>query len=155
MGLTHLIIDNYATAPAAATPDLYQPISDAWPDYMETEGRKNKIGYLATGVPGSLKAWAEVVTRWGRLDLETVMQPAIRYAERGFRASRYLREAIIDAQADLTRFPATARTFLPGDHPPAVGDLITQSDFGRVATDHCPRGTSGALWRRLRTGDCR
>jgi gamma-glutamyltranspeptidase/glutathione hydrolase len=126
---SQVIIDNYATAPAAAGPDLFQPISESWPDYMETVERRNKLGYLAAGVPGTLKAWAEVVTKWGCFDLATVMQPAIRYAEIGFRASRYFRETIIDSQAELAQFPATARTFLPDGQPPVVGTLITQPEL--------------------------
>src|SRR5262245_52199241 len=124
-----LTVDNYSDAPMAATPDLYQPISDSWPDYMETEGRQNVLGYRSVGVPGTLKAWAEAVAQWGRLELETVMQPAIRYAERGFPASQYLRELIMDARADLARFPETARTFLPEGQPPALGALIRQPEL--------------------------
>jgi gamma-glutamyltranspeptidase/glutathione hydrolase len=123
---TSVVIDNYSTAPAAATPDLFTPLSDTWPDYMETEGRKNKLGYQAVGVPGTLKAWAELVETWGRFDLETVMQPAVRHAERGFRATQYLRELISDNQADLALFPETASIFLPHGQPPAVGELIVQ-----------------------------
>jgi gamma-glutamyltranspeptidase/glutathione hydrolase len=119
-------LDNYSTAPAAATPDLYTPISDTWPDYMETEGRRNRLGYLAVGVPGTLKAWAELVEQWGQLDLATVMQPAIRHAERGFRCSQYLHELISDNQADLAGCPETAGVFLPGGQPPAPGDRIVQ-----------------------------
>ena len=126
---TAIIIDNYSTAPAAATPQMYRPIFDTWPDYMRTEGSENTIGYLSVGVPGALKGWAEVVENWGRLDWETVMQPAIRYAERGFRASEYLRTAIIDQRDELARFPETARTFLPNGEPPAAGELIVQSDL--------------------------
>src|SRR5688572_6585049 len=124
-----IIVDNYTTAPLAATPDLYRPISDTWPDYMETEGRQNVLGYLSVSTPGTLKAWAEAVAQWGRLDLETVMQPAIRYAERGFPASQYLHELIMEARADLARFPETGRTFLPGGQPPAVGSLIVQPEL--------------------------
>ncbi|ETW95162.1 MAG: gamma-glutamyltransferase [Candidatus Entotheonella factor] len=127
---SHMILDNYTAAPAAATPDLYTPISDTWPDYMETEGRKNRVGFLATGVPGTLKAWAELVETWGQLDLETVMQPAIRHAERGFRASAYLCELIQDNQADLALDPdGAARIFLPGGEPPRAGDLIRQPEL--------------------------
>jgi gamma-glutamyltranspeptidase/glutathione hydrolase len=126
---TAIIIDNYSTAPAAATPNMYRPLFDTWPDYMQTEGSENKIGYLSVGVPGALKGWAEVVEHWGRLDLETVMQPAIRSAERGFRPSEYLRTAIINQRDELARFPETARTFLPNGEPPAAGDLIVQSDL--------------------------
>ncbi|MDH3602966.1 MAG: gamma-glutamyltransferase [Candidatus Tectomicrobia bacterium] len=127
---SHVVLDNYTAAPAAATPDLYTPISDTWPDYMETEGRKNRVGFLAVGVPGTLKAWAELVEAWGRLDLETVMQPAIRHAERGFPASQYLHELIQDNQADLARDPTgAARIFLPGGQPPQAGDLIRQPEL--------------------------
>ncbi len=127
-----IIIDDYSTAPAAATPSMYKPVSDSWPDYLETVGDKSKIGYLAVGVPGALKGWAEVISNWGRLDLETVLQPAIRHAERGFRPSRYLREAIISQRETLARFPETARIFLPDGNPPGEGDLIVESDLAET-----------------------
>ena len=123
---TQIVLDNYSTAPFAATPDLYTPLSDTWPDYMETAGRANKVGYRAVGVPGTLKAWAEIVGQWGKLDLETVMQPAIRYARVGFRASGYLCEMISNAQADLLRFPAAAQIFLPEGRPLRPGDRVVQ-----------------------------
>ncbi|MCZ6679067.1 MAG: gamma-glutamyltransferase [Candidatus Poribacteria bacterium] len=126
---TPIIIDNYSTAPAGATPDMYRPISDTWPDYMQTEGSENKVGYLSVGVPAALKGWAEVIDNWGRLDMETVMQPAIRHAERGFRISEYLRTSIVNSRHDLARFPDSARTFLPNGEPPAGGDLIVQTDL--------------------------
>ena len=62
---TAIIIDNYSTAPAAATPDMYKPVSDTWPDYMQTEGSRNKIGYLSVDTSTALKGWAEVVENWG------------------------------------------------------------------------------------------
>ena len=121
-----VVVDNYATAPQAATADTYTPISNEWPDYMETVGDASKLGYLATGAPGTLKAWAEAVAQWGRLDLETVMQPAIRYAKRGFRATQYLSEIITDRQAALAQFPTSAQTFLPNGQPLQAGDLLVQ-----------------------------
>ena len=48
----HVIVDDYPIAPAAARPDLYRPVSDTWPDYMQTEGRENMVGPLAVAVPG-------------------------------------------------------------------------------------------------------
>ena len=44
-------IDNYSVAPQAATPDMYETISDAWPDYMETADRANLVGYRRLGCP--------------------------------------------------------------------------------------------------------
>jgi len=125
----HLVIDNYTIAPTAARPDMYVPVSDTWPDYLRVQGDLNLVGVLSVGVPGTLKAWAEVVTRFGRLDLETVMQPAIRHAERGFRATPYLVAAVTETAADLARFPETARTFLPGGAPIKAGDLIAMPEY--------------------------
>lgn len=129
---TSIILDNYSTAPLAATADLYTPLSSTWPDYMETQGRANKVGYLAVGVPGTLKAWAEAVQQWGKLDLATVMQPAIRAARRGFLASAYLCELVANAQPDLLRFPATARIFLPGGRPLRPGALVVQPQLAEA-----------------------
>ena len=125
----HLVIDNYTTAPTAARPDMYRPVSDTWPDYLRAEGDVNLVGLLSVGVPGTLKAWAEAVGRFGRLDLEAVMQPAIRHAERGFRATPYLVEAVRETAPDLARFPDTARTFLPGGAPIEPGDLIVMPEY--------------------------
>ena len=125
----HLVIDNYTTAPAAARPDMYRPVSDTWPDYLRAEGDVNLVGLLSVGVPGTLRAWTEAVARFGRLDLEVVMQPAIRHAERGFRATPYLVEAVRETAPDLARFPETARTFLPGGTPIEPGDLIVMPEY--------------------------
>jgi gamma-glutamyltranspeptidase/glutathione hydrolase len=125
----HLVIDNYTTAPAASRPDMFTPVSDTWPDYLRTEGDVNLVGLLSVGVPGTLKAWAQAVARFGRLDLETVMQPAIRHAERGFRATPYLVAAVTETAPDLARFAETARTFLPGGTPIKAGDLIAMPEY--------------------------
>jgi len=126
---TAIVIDNYSTAPQAATADLYRPLSNSWPNYMQTEGEENSVGYRAVGVPGTLKAWCEIVARWGALDLESVMQPAIRYARRGFFASDYLCELVNMSAADLARFPAAAAIFLPNGQPLRAGDRIVQAEL--------------------------
>ena len=58
----HQFINNYTTAPAAATATMYRPVSDTWPDYQVVEGRENDIGVLATGVPGTLLGWQETLS---------------------------------------------------------------------------------------------
>ena len=136
----HLVIDNYTTAPAASRPDMYRPISDTWPDYLLVEGDLNLIGPLSAGVPGTLMAWSQAVSRFGRLDLETVMQPAIRHAERGFRATPYLADAVRETARDLARFPETARTFLPGGAPIKGGDLIVMPEYAATLRHVAAKG---------------
>lgn len=124
-----VVIDNYAVAPAAAHPDMFTPISDSWPWYMKAEGRANELGYLAVGVPGNLAAWCEVQARWGRLDLPTVMQPAIGFADHGFPATRYLVETISKSAADLAQYPASAEVFLPQGRVPKINEIILRRHF--------------------------
>src|SRR2546428_8057019 len=127
-----VIVDNYTVAPAAATPDMYTPVSETWPDYLETVGQKNRLGYLAVAVPGTLKSWCYLVAGHGRLDLDTILQPAIRYAARGFPASQYLVDIIHNCQQDLARFPASRERFLPHWAPPHPRQQLVCGDYAQT-----------------------
>src|SRR4029453_6061834 len=128
----HTAIDNYSVAPAAGNPEMYRPMSDAWPDYLRAEDDVNSVGVLSVGVPGTLRGWCEVLERFGTLPLDAVTEPAIRHGARGVGATASLVEAIPEAAPDLARFPASARTFLPGGAPPKPGQLITQADYAET-----------------------
>src|ERR687883_617629 len=47
-----VFVDNYATVPAAATPDMYEPVAGSL-DY-ETVGGANNVGYRSIATPGAL-----------------------------------------------------------------------------------------------------
>jgi gamma-glutamyltranspeptidase/glutathione hydrolase len=144
-----VVIDNYATSPGAATPDLYTPLTDDWPWYMKAVDRKNDLGYLSVATPGNLKAWVEALEGWGTLDLETVMRPAISLAENGFPATRYLVETIEKNANDMSAFPATTEVFLPGGNVPAIGQLIFRRDYAQslrtIAVDGAAAMYTGEL----------
>ncbi len=122
-------IDGLSTAPAACRPDSYRPVSDNWPDYMETEGRRNAVGPGAVAVPGTLKAWCEALARFGRLPLDAVMEPAIRHAARGFAVTPYLATCIAEMAPDLARDPEIAAKFLPGGQALKAGDRLVQGAY--------------------------
>ena len=152
-GRVHTVIDGYTTAPAAARPDLYRPVSDRWPDYLEVEGRENTVGLRAVGVPGTLAAWCEMLARFGTLDLPSVMAPAIQHAERGFRVTGYLSECIAETARDLARFPDSARLLLPGGVPLRKGDRLVQGDYAStlrtIAIEGAPALYDGVLGRQI------
>ncbi len=126
------VIDNYSQAPMAATMDLFTPLSDEWPNYMRARGDLNQAGVLASGVPGALKAWCEVQAEYGGLSLAEVMQPAISYAEHGFRATAHHCKFVEDTQDLLQRFSATSSIFMPGGRVPNEGDLVVQRDLASI-----------------------
>lgn len=148
----HHVIDGYATAPAASTEDMYMPIADSGPDYLKSVGDASSIGYLAIGVPGNLKAWTEALETWGTLSLAEVMEPAIRFATRGFKVSGYLHEAIAPLEEVMRRFPETAATYMPNGVALETGAHLDRSDYARTlraiaekGPDHLYNGDLGEI----------
>ena len=148
----HHVIDGYSTAPAASTADMYTPIADSGPNYLKSVGDANTIGYLSIGVPGNLKAWTEALEMWGTLSLAEVMEPAIRFASRGFKASGYLHEAILPLEEVMRRFPETAATYMPNGVALETGAHVDRSDYARTlraiaenGPDHLYNGVLGEI----------
>jgi gamma-glutamyltranspeptidase/glutathione hydrolase len=148
----HHVIDGYATAPAASTEDMYIPIVDSGPDYLKSENDLSSIGYLSIGVPGNLKAWTEALAEWGTMSLSEVMEPAIRFAARGFKASAYLHDLIVQMEDVIRRFPETAATYMPKGRALATGDHVDRSDYARTlraisenGSDHLYNGPLGEI----------
>jgi gamma-glutamyltranspeptidase / glutathione hydrolase len=125
----HTVIDGLSTAPLAATPTMYRPVSDQPPDYLETEGRENMVGPKSVAVPGTLKGWCETLARFGTLSLADVMEPAIRHATRGYAATPYLCECVADTAADLARDPHIARLYLPDGNPLQPGTRVVMGVY--------------------------
>ncbi|MFQ6075460.1 MAG: gamma-glutamyltransferase [Candidatus Bathyarchaeia archaeon] len=141
-------VDNYGVAPKAATEDMYTPVERRQPgQYLfETVDRKSMVGHLSVATPGSLKAWEHIVTEYGALSLPEVMEPAIRYARNGFRATPYLVYWIEHSRSDLELYPETARVFLPGGAPPKPGDLIVRRNYAETL-EKIARGGSDVLYQ--------
>lgn len=96
-------------------------------------------GPLAPIVPGSLKGWAEALSRFGTMSLGDVFEPAIELAERGFVVTRYDALTFAATATKLGKFPTTAKIFLPDGKPPRMGQIVRQTDlartFRRIAID--------------------
>ncbi len=125
----HVVIDGLATAPGATGPDTFAPDPNAPSGTMNAVGRRNAVGPTAVAVPGTLKAWCETLARFGTLSLADVLEPAIRHAGRGFRATPYLHECASESAADLARDDAIARLFLPGGQPIAAGARVVNGPY--------------------------
>ena len=89
-------------------------------------------GILSVSVPGAVRAWADALQRHGTITLSQALQPAIRYAERGFPVSPRLHIDINEAKRKLSADPELARIFLPNGEAPAVGSLLKQPELGRT-----------------------
>jgi gamma-glutamyltranspeptidase / glutathione hydrolase len=123
----HIVIDGLSTAPIAAHSRIYTPLATGGANSSEVEERQNAVGVKAIGVPGNLQAWCETLARFGTVSLADAMEPAIRYASRGFVVTPYLAECATEAAADLSANAAIARLFMPDGQPIVAGQRLVQS----------------------------
>ena len=112
-------------------------------------------GILSVSVPGAVRAWADALERHGTITLSQALQPAIRYAERGFPVSPRLHVDIGEAKRKIAADPELARIFLPNGEPPAVGTLLKQPDLARTLRAIATGGPNalyrGALAKQIAT----
>ncbi|WP_406720876.1 gamma-glutamyltransferase [Thioclava litoralis] len=149
----HEIIDGLSCAGAASEPAMYRPLSDVPPLQMQTVDRQNEFGASAVAVPGSLRAWALLHERHGRLPFADLFGAAIRHARQGFVVTPYLAGSIAEARHDLARTPDMAALFLPQGAPLRKGDRLLQPDYAATLEEIALQGPDalyhGALGRKL------
>jgi gamma-glutamyltranspeptidase/glutathione hydrolase len=86
-------------------------------------------GIHSVTVPGAVDGWDKLLTRFGRCNFSTVLAPAIRSAEQGFPVSELVAGYWAGSERLLRRDPGAARTFLPGDHAPRLGEVFRNPDL--------------------------
>ncbi len=91
--------------------------------------RNTYLGMHRVIVPGAWDAWMLMLDRYGTMELDELMTPAITLARNGVAVTRSLAGFILQEQPHILRFPETAAVFLPGGRPPAVGDTLYQHDL--------------------------
>ncbi len=126
---THVVMDALACAARTMHPEIYEPVSDEPPDYMEVRDRRNTVGASAVAVPGNLAGWHRLHEKHGRLPFADLVEPAIRAASRGFFATHYLGGAVNEFVTDLAADPAIAKVLLPEGRPPRFGERMVMHDY--------------------------
>lgn len=157
---THVVVDALSSAARSMHPEIYQPVSDAPANYMDAKDRRNLVGASSVAVPGNLRGWCMMQQKYGKLPFADVVDPAIRYAARGFSVTHYLTGAIMEHEADLSADPEIARIMLPGGKPAAPGSRMVMSDYAeslrliqKQGAEALHGGALGqALVERLATG---
>jgi gamma-glutamyltranspeptidase/glutathione hydrolase len=118
-------LDYREVAPLAATRNMY----------VGADGKltnKSTVGYLASGVPGSVAGMAEALRKYGTMPLAKVMAPAIRLAEEGYvtdTGSGGRRGG--NCSALIAQFEGK-ELFCPGGSALKGGTRFVQSDLART-----------------------
>ncbi|MEM7684925.1 MAG: gamma-glutamyltransferase [Pseudomonadota bacterium] len=108
---THSIIDFHGRAPAAVTPDMWQNLivrecDDGFGFVLK--GEVNEIGYQSMTTPMTLRAFDDILTKWGSKSLAELIQPAIEYCEEGFQVRPRV-HGFWTAPANAGRIPSLRR----------------------------------------------
>ncbi|HET9982462.1 MAG TPA: gamma-glutamyltransferase [Longimicrobiales bacterium] len=105
--------------------------SRATPEFFAGRGLKKipSTGILSVSVPGAVRAWADVLARFGTITLAQALAPAIRYAEEGFPVSEKLARDIAGERGKVEADPVLAAVFLPGGAVPKPGTILREPEL--------------------------
>lgn len=110
-------------APGKATRDMY----------INAEGKLDReastVGYRSVAVPGTVAGLALALKTDGTMKLADVMQPAIRYAERGIPVTEKLAREFQEQRVDLQRFSMSYHVFLKDGRMYQLGDTLRQPEL--------------------------
>jgi gamma-glutamyltranspeptidase/glutathione hydrolase len=83
-------------------------------------------------IPGTVAGLAAALHQYGTLPLSTVLQPAIRYAEKGFPIDETLSKILLDNTNLVQSHPATASVYLQDGFPRTEGDTVHQDNLAKT-----------------------
>lgn len=89
-------------------------------------------GAWAITVPGSVAGWEEINKRHGKLDLATILQPAVDVAIKGATLTRFVADEWATCFAKLQGNRAAAELFLPEGRYPVVGERFANPQLAEV-----------------------
>ena len=121
-------------APAGATPEALRAAG--------LTAMVNTSAHSVT-VPGAISAWDLLSRTHGRMGLDAVLQPAIRWAEEGHPVTPRVAHDWELAVEKLRKQPATARRFLKDGRPYGVGDVFRQPELAETLRVIARQGAAG------------
>ena len=121
-------------APLKATPTMYLG------EHGIIDRSLTSAGYLAPGVPGSVRGLEAAHKKFGKLPWKDVVMPGVTLAEQGFVISAGLARSLNSELTAMAKFPASVAAYgKPGGGPWAAGDRLALPDLARtlraIATD--------------------
>ncbi|MCE7029053.1 gamma-glutamyltransferase [Jiella sp. CBK1P-4] len=131
--------DGRETAPAAADPTLFlDEAGDPLTFYDAV------VGGRSVGTPGTLRLLYDTHERFGALDWETVVQPAIDLARGGFEVSPRLHQLVAEDAQRLKRFAGTRGYFFDAEGEPLkAGSVLKNEAFAQTLQAISEEGAEG------------
>lgn len=123
----NVTLDFREMAPLKASKDMYLD------DKGEVVQDASTIGYLAAGVPGTVKGMSAMLDRYGTMKLKDLMAPAIELAEKGYLVNDRQEQTLLEAKDMFKKFPSSSKYFLKKDGSTyKSGELFIQKDLAKT-----------------------
>jgi gamma-glutamyltranspeptidase len=112
-------------------------------------------GPASANIPGLVAGLDHLFTRYGsgRVSWAELIEPAVRYAEDGFRLDHALPSSIAEGRQFFQKYPSAARIYLPNRRVPQPGDRFVNRDYGAtlraIASEGAETFYRGAIARRI------
>ncbi len=100
--------------------------------YPIVKEQANLEGYTSIAIPGAVAGLAAALDKWGSIDLDQAIAPAVRIAEKGFPMGHRMALWLLEKRDLLLRFGETAKVYYPGGWPPNPGETWMQSDHAKT-----------------------
>ncbi|HMA23294.1 MAG: gamma-glutamyltransferase [Gemmatimonas sp.] len=131
-----ITIDYRERAPLESTPTMY----------LDSTGKIARqltaTGYLAPGVPGTVRGLAAAHKRFGKMPWKDLVMPAVDLAEKGFVLSDALARSLNrEVSGAMARYPASVAAYgKPGGGEWQSGDTLVLRDLGRTLREIATKG---------------
>ncbi len=127
-------LNGSGSAPARASLEAYQ---------AEGYQKMPVHGPHAITVPGAIHAWETALARFGTKGLDTLLQPAIDYAQNGYAVSSVVGMVWKNSEGLLRKDEAAAKALLPNGEAPRVGSIHCQERLGYTLKRIAKQGAKG------------
>jgi gamma-glutamyltranspeptidase/glutathione hydrolase len=81
-------------------------------------------GSLSVSVPGTVDGWFEMHQKFGKIEMNEILQPAIDYARDGFPVTELIAYYLQRSAPVLSRYPNFSETFMPNGRMPEKGEIF-------------------------------
>jgi gamma-glutamyltranspeptidase/glutathione hydrolase len=100
-------------------------------------------GPLPISVPGCVDGWFSLHEKFGKLKMNKILEPAIKYASEGFPVTELISYYMELASKKFKDYPNFKSTYMIGDHTPRKGEIFKNPFLASTLTNIAKNGRDG------------